>query len=1353
MLRDVEDLGKAFGQLPDGPVYRFVPSAFVAYNTHGCPLKLRLDYPADRTQQQQEEVRHSTAARNKERGIYMEAALVDSLGSKAIRCDSAENVDRPITSYMTEFSNDLRGPQEVLLCQLKVEMPLELIERFMNCVPEEIREATRSRVVFRPMFPDVIRLRKVLNEKTNRSEVEVTAIDIKSSSHMKGGHQMQVALYHHVLEALLTQGNEQGWHARMNTKGEVWIPKRLPSGKVDYEKDVFNIDTLGSFIETFFGTVVPRIVAYDPRSATAKYEDIEWTLNDSCVMCSHLQDCKGRALNQGLVQILPGINRRDWQWLPKSIHDVQTKAQSNEMSHRLVALTRAGLVPAAFRQQAPIPNVQQGTATYRLPARCDAWAVVALAVDPFDGSFVYGCSLDVFKNGMTTFFNASDAQTFCDHLAKSMKARNGQVFRLVVWNEPQRRALVRFCRETNNWLPLEDDFATLDPNPTAQTSEDGIRPINSNMVKLCEVAKQMAVLPVAGQPTLRETFLFLADPSMAQGGDDAYGLNRVVGFITSRAPFNVEDQQAIDDYFMEKSPAEREQNAPLILYGMLSVLRNLRDGCPAECFKGHETPLDMTNLPKDLRPTKPITDSGVMLDVLHRAMVFDACAALDEKTLARQRKYLVQYCPDPRGGDASDPATMTIRLLLHNRDDASDFGAQSRAESEPLRCTGCKGKDSSFVELKIANCRNRTVEGTKVDTFSASEGSFYFLCPACNNQAFKKPNEWLPVDFHPVFGNRFLSLGSWCLQKLDSPLEIDDAKWYKKLQMHIKPPSGSATMFCDVTDVNTTDGTVYIARRNNGVILQPNTTYMLSQRYVNFNVGKAVSALRVARTMAGQTPLVQMSLGQRWSKDDMITMQYDSRLDDHLSTPARRFYDHTLREPLTVLWGPPGTGKTQTLTQAILSWTRAAPNVRILVVAMTHKAVGELASRRSKIIEKPPFSAVPPTVRFSHIKEGGETIIAQGLGKEEEFGAFDDDEAGSPKSSKDTKLPPVVPTDGSGCVVYCTIWEAWKRWLKTSKGSQPIFDILIVDEASQMPFAYSLVPSLLMRPNCRVVLSGDLLQLPPIFNHFDSATSYEKPYVASTIQALMRRRPEDGSAVGEPVENAFDILEGTWADVCPLTISYRSAPPIVDFVATLYPAGLGANFQQKYSLHAEYEELTPPVNAADRTMLESPLCTVGGVHANEEAEVIVNIILLLNDAYVPEPGSKPENRKTVMVVTPHRRQRDDIKRALRKRMEGKTSNFKEVTIDTAEKMQGSEASFVLFALAAVSSASSFIFDVFRLNVAFSRAQQQVILVASDQTLSPPSSVLDSYEGRMAFSHLKRFVDRSVKVPGAGRARR
>ncbi|EFI28211.1 hypothetical protein CC1G_14236 [Coprinopsis cinerea okayama7 len=135
----------------------------------------------------------------------------------------------------------------------------------------------------------------------------------------------------------------------------------------------------------------------------------------------------------------------------------------------------------------------------------------------------------------------------------------------------------------------------------------------------------------------------------------------------------------------------------------------------------------------------------------------------------------------------------------------------------------------------------------------------------------------------------------------------------------------------------------------------------------------------------------------------------------------------------------------------------------------------------------------------------------------------------------------------------------------------------------------------------------------------------------------------------------------------------------------------------------------------------------------------------------------------IFVATPHRIQREAVKAAL-VRMKSANAQRKRdsldyafarmsigqepmynITVDTIERLQGSEASFVICLFSLPDSHTNdlgFLLERRRLNVAISRAKTLCVLVASPQVLSPPVTVFANEQTAKGFAFLKAYEERA-----------
>lgn len=215
-------------------------------------------------------------------------------------------------------------------------------------------------------------------------------------------------------------------------------------------------------------------------------------------------------------------------------------------------------------------------------------------------------------------------------------------------------------------------------------------------------------------------------------------------------------------------------------------------------------------------------------------------------------------------------------------------------------------------------------------------------------------------------------------------------------------------------------------------------------------------------------------------------------------------FDRLAAQPWGVVWGPPGTGKTTTLTEWFARRSLASPE-RVLFVSTTHLATDTAAMRYGDVVAK----------------LSGETTVGLRVGARASYGPYDDRQlvpmlhrdadlrreldglraqlaaSEDPPSEDEVKLvddllgmlaaPAKLVLASDARVVFATLYQALS-WLDPASGDRailervlvadPPFDVLVVDEAGLVPRATVAALSLLARQ--RVTLAGDPRQLAPI---------------------------------------------------------------------------------------------------------------------------------------------------------------------------------------------------------------------------------------------------------------------------------
>ena len=337
---------------PRAPGLTFSPSTFVAFDLFRCPRQLRHNMRLASVKRPQghtdpADAPPSMAKLTTRRGEQFERDLIDALRAPAQRPAQLAYVDEvftcpsrlPPAAGATAPPTELHGNavladcirravkegRTLLLDQLVLFPPPELLSSLLqsNGSAGTASDATAPRLKLGAMKPDVLILRPVPSPDGGAvTTVRVTVADIKSSSHVKRGHRLQVAYYAIVLKALLTNSaGVPGVAMQFDTHGEVWLDAaaadavtleatapedhvRCCDGAASFVRERFPLESVEQDVFDFFQLVIPLATATQtPRSAGAP-RDIEdlagadaspWLLRQACSNCDVLPTCLAAA--------------------------------------------------------------------------------------------------------------------------------------------------------------------------------------------------------------------------------------------------------------------------------------------------------------------------------------------------------------------------------------------------------------------------------------------------------------------------------------------------------------------------------------------------------------------------------------------------------------------------------------------------------------------------------------------------------------------------------------------------------------------------------------------------------------------------------------------------------------------------------------------------------------------------------------------------------------------------------------------------------------------------------------------------------------------------------------------------
>ncbi|MGE0490479.1 MAG: AAA domain-containing protein [Vulcanimicrobiota bacterium] len=380
-----------------------------------------------------------------------------------------------------------------------------------------------------------------------------------------------------------------------------------------------------------------------------------------------------------------------------------------------------------------------------------------------------------------------------------------------------------------------------------------------------------------------------------------------------------------------------------------------------------------------------------------------------------------------------------------------------------------------------------------------------------------------------------------------------------------------------------------------------------------------------------------------------------------------------------LLLGPPGTGKTFVLSAMTVGYLRArqAQNrpCRVFVTAFTRNAVVNVLNA---VVRR----TGPGPVFF--------------LGKQAPEDLAGDVEALDHKTVK--------PLEAEWFVAGGTVWSLFKR---LKRGDAPRFDLVCVDEASQMLLSHGLLGLGGLANDGRVLVVGDDRQLAPIR--------------ASQDEELDERRLTG---------SLYAFLKKAEIPEFPLDETFRLNAPLAAFPAqSFYQSNYKASEQsgqQRLELRGDWREALAPWECAVLDP-EHPIVVLlhdgppNGTLNPFEVDLAGHLARLFH-RYLDHDQFWQDR---FAIITPHRAQNAAIRRSF------ENSTLSEgCVVETVERIQGKERDTILacytvsdpeFAL----SEAEFLFNPQRLNVMITRAKTKLVVIASNRLLEvvPPDEEL------------------------------
>jgi hypothetical protein len=446
------------------------------------------------------------------------------------------------------------------------------------------------------------------------------------------------------------------------------------------------------------------------------------------------------------------------------------------------------------------------------------------------------------------------------------------------------------------------------------------------------------------------------------------------------------------------------------------------------------------------------------------------------------------------------------------------------------------------------------------------------------------------------------------------------------------------------------------------------------------------------------------------------------------------------KNQLTIVWGPPGTGKTDTLVAFLHSVIRQKKAKKILIAGPNYRTAEELSGRLVKNLEADTSAACdyywlysksrdpkPLNTKAKHLNLKSATRDVDDADYQELLVSLRDEDTITVVSHTAHFIHQVTKAAGTnGSFV------------------DGIFDLVVLDESSQIPVTLALRPLAAMKPDAQLIVVGDHKQMPPI-QHLEPPEGAE--HLVGSIQEYLIRR--------------FGIK------AMPLLVNYRSNSDLVEYARLLgYPAQLKAEFPTRdLQLLKAVESVTKampaglPITTAYEELLKPERRVTALIHedatssqANEiEAGLVAGLAYVTRQVIAKELNQGKATAKSaysedaffesgIGIVTPHKAQKALVVRKLLELFPKANPKAVFESVDTVERFQGGERDTIIVSFGVgdtdiIEGEEEFLLQLERTNVAISRARAKCIVLMpkslayhlpTDEKAAATSIALKSY---------------------------
>jgi len=455
---------------------------------------------------------------------------------------------------------------------------------------------------------------------------------------------------------------------------------------------------------------------------------------------------------------------------------------------------------------------------------------------------------------------------------------------------------------------------------------------------------------------------------------------------------------------------------------------------------------------------------------------------------------------------------------------------------------------------------------------------------------------------------------------------------------------------------------------------------------------------------------------------------------DPLNPSQQSVFQYTFENRVTLLWGPPGTGKTTTSAAIVMGWIENAEEngtpLNIGVGSSNWNAIDNLLKEIIILLDKreEKVGKFKSDVEVSRVRsDSGDTFSYHRIN---DIIVYTQESIDLKNQLADEQIISII---GS---TWKQIYNLSKDSRSTRANAKSWFDLFLIDEASQLKVEHASGYFLYLKENGHLLLAGDDKQLGPIYG-FQMENHNEGLF--DCIYTFMK---ETHSIEPRPIVENY--RSNKWINSWPNLRFYNqlldSKNPERNLDINI-PEKKPDNWPSSLPWNDSYLDILDSNSPVAIITYPSSTDTVSNTF---EAQIISALTCLFRIALGEKVSEQEFIEKKIGIVTPHRAQRSQIQNLL---LEAEIDINVGTFVDTVDRFQGQERELILSSYCVsdkdfVSTEDAFILDSRRFNVSLTRAKCKFVLLISEALIEYlPSDKIIAEDA----SHIQMFVEKFCDI--------